>query len=196
MWKSFREKVKNLPPGFKWRGCVAGGGGEGEELLFLPTPLPLQKWLFSKANISFLFFHILLIAKLLVNLPIFGFFGFKIWFNAIVHNTYIHVLSTSRAICLRITPSKTQIPSKTNLYKFLLKKKPTEPNFIYNHKPQHLRPTQNREICLLEPITFQALETIVIFIPLKKVFKIWAQENVMRILLNMNSLRMLAMFKN
>ena len=34
------------------------------------------------------------------------------------------------------------------------------------------------------------------FFPLKKVFKIRAQENVMEILLNMNSLRMLAMFNN
>lgn len=173
-----------------------GGGGRGRSYYFYPRLSPSKNGCSQRLTVSFLFFHILLIAKLLVNLPIFGFFGFKIWFNAIVHNTYIHVLSTLRAICLRITPSKTQIPSKTNLCKFLLKKKPTEPNFIYNHKPQHLRPTQNREICLLEPITFQALETIVIFIPLKNVFKIWAQENVMRILLNMNSLRMLAMFNN
>ena len=112
-----------------------GGGGEGEELLFLPTPLPLQKWLFSKANISFLFFHILLIAKLLVNLPIFGFFGFKIWFNAIVHNTYIHVLSTSRAICLRITHRKPKFQAKPIFVNFCWKK--NRPNrilsIIINH---------------------------------------------------------------
>lgn len=34
------------------------------------------------------------------------------------------------------------------------------------------------------------------FLPLKKVFEIRAQENVMGILLNMNSLQMLAMFNN
>ena len=145
--------------------------GEGEGWLFLPTPLPLQKWLFSKANISFLSFHILLIAKLLVNLPIFGFFGFKIWFNAIVHNTYIHVLSTSRAICLRITPSKTQIPSKTNLCKFLLKKK-NRPNrilsLIINHSILGLHRIE-KFVCSNQ-FTFQVLETIAMSLPLKKVF--------------------------
>ena len=75
--------MHNLPSGIKVaRGvCVCGGGG-GEENLggdnSYPRLSPSKKACSQKANISFLFFHILPFAKTVSQLADIRFFGLKI----------------------------------------------------------------------------------------------------------------------
>ena len=70
-----------------WGG---GGGGLGVDNSY-PRLSPSKKTCSQKANISFLFFHILPFAKTASQLADIRFFGFKIWLNVITHNTYIHL---------------------------------------------------------------------------------------------------------